>query len=563
MSKALLKHSQVRKQPFYFFLTILAVFAGSLLPSSGAMAEGCDDYHAVPPFLSSKLRPNVMFMLDNSGSMKNPLGRTTGYRCGSTDTTFDSNTTYYGMFDSTKTYNYDATIVVDSTPFSGVAGMPYNVAVDTAATGAFIEDSACTLGLGNNCWSGNFLNWIVTRRIDAARQVMIGGKVESRAGYDYLTNDPTDLEWKIVGNNERSDGSICKSYSSSQDQSPFPADSLFTVWSPAESGATLALYDPYAKISNQSTNLIVDENGTVIGETGFISSFSADAGANSWKTVSLIKTDYTNPVVVATPLSYNGGDPSVVRVNNLQTDSFDIRLEEWEYKDANHTNEDISYIVVEAGSYTLENSQQLVAGTESVDDSWTAIVPLGFASQPVILSTVNSNNGDDTVTTRHKNTAADGSFDLRLQEEEAGGAHVNETVAYLALEQGTYDVGLLNFEVGTVTDVTEAWKTISFGTTKQSPTFLASMQTSNDTDPATLRYKSFSSTSVEIFVEEETSVNADTSHGNENVGYVTISSTAYNIALIVEEEPVGLLQELEEDVRLGLSFYRYQKDSDI
>lgn len=204
MSKNSLKNPSIHQHGFYLSVTALAIFVKIILPSSQLMAASCDDYHAVPPFLGAVLAPNVMFMLDKSGSMKLPLGSGTGYRCNATDTAFTPDTIYYGMFDSSKNYSYDSTIAVDPTPFSGAAGMPYNVAVDTGATGAFIEDSVCTLALGNNCWSGNFLNWIVTRRIDAVRQVMIGGKVESRAGFDYITSDPADLEWKVVGNNERS-----------------------------------------------------------------------------------------------------------------------------------------------------------------------------------------------------------------------------------------------------------------------------------------------------------------------------------------------------------------------
>ena len=139
MQNPLLNRSLVRQRRLPLVLAILAFSTTSFFSSPQLLSASCDDYHAVPPFLSSKLKPNVMFMLDNSGSMKNPLGSTTGYECGSTDTAFASATTYYGMFDSTKTYSYDDTIPVDPTPFSGAAGMPYNVTVDTTATGTFIS----------------------------------------------------------------------------------------------------------------------------------------------------------------------------------------------------------------------------------------------------------------------------------------------------------------------------------------------------------------------------------------------------------------------------------------
>jgi len=542
--------------PYVFFLVSTCL----VISSAQVMASSCDDYTALPPFLVSKLPPNVMFMLDNSGSMKEPLGSTTGYKCNSTDSGFNPAKTYFGMFASAKKYKYDLTIPVDPTPF---AGTPYTVTVDTTSTGAFVEDAACTFGAGNNCWSGNFLNWMVTRKMDAARQVMIGGKVEGRTGYDYVAGDSGDLEWKIVGNNERSDYSICKAYSSSQSYSPFPANSLFTVWSPAEDGATKTSYKPYAQLSNSNAGVIVNSAGTVIGESGTVSNFGEDADAGTWKTVSLAKTNYSNPVVIARPLSYNGADPSVLRVFDVQAGSFKIRLEEWEYLDGAHTTEDFSYIVVEAGTHTLPGGKRLVAGKLNTNSTGANVASLGFAAKPVILTTVTTNNESDTVTTRLSNIGANGSFTVKLQEEESRGAHANETIAYLALTPGTYDVGLLKLEVGTITGVTNAWKTISYATPKSSVAFVADMQTTNDNDTASLRYRNLSSTSVEIFAEEEKSNGTEVTHAVEDVGYVIIDTPGYNIAVIVEEEPTGLVQDFAGDVRLGLSFYRYQKDSDI
>lgn len=531
-------------------LLALFVFVIAAMPTSLLMAAGCDDYHAVPPFLSAKLPPNVMIMLDNSGSMKNRI----------ITSSFNPGTAYYGLFESNTNYRYDSTVPVDTTPYSGT---PYNVTVDTTATGAFIEDAACTLGSGNNCWSGNFLNWLTTRRIDAARKVLVGGKVESRNGYDYLGSDSI-LEWKIVGNNERSDHSFSKTYSLSQNYSPAPANSTFTIESPAEDGTTMTSYDPYAKISTSTATLFENKAGDIIGETGTIGAISADAkDAGTWDTITLKKTDYTNPVVIARPLSYNGGDPSVVRVSDVQSGSFKIRVEEWEHDDGGHTDEAVSYMVVEAGAHILPNDQILLASTVDVDSNWETVTPLGLSAVPVVLTTVTTNSDGDTVTTRIKDVTA-GSFDVRLQEEENLGTHPDETVAYIVLQQGTYDVGSLTFEVDVKTNVDDSqWTTINFsGASKR--IFLADMQTTNGADTASLRYQSLESTSVQIFVEEETSADSETGHADEDVGYVAINNpNIYNIALIVDEEPTGLIQEIVNDVRLGVSFYRYQKDSDI
>ncbi|MCP4182505.1 MAG: hypothetical protein GY761_04210 [Hyphomicrobiales bacterium] len=539
-------------------IIVLIVF-GVLNSATGLFAATMAQYNAIPPFLSIEVLPNVMFMLDNSGSMKHSLA----------ESGFDNSKVYYGMFEGTKNYKYDSSITLDA---DGYNGTPYNVTV-SATPGAFVEDSGCTIGSGNNCWSGSFLNWLVTRRIDAARKVMVGGKVEDRNGHDYLSGDGGDLEWKIVANNERRDPALHRTYSASQTYTPFPDSTPFIVFSPAEPGTATATYDPYAKLEVSIPALqptpIQNSVGTDIGEYGTLSRVGADAKAGNWLTVSLTH-DYTDPVVVAIPLSYYGADPSVARIKSVDAsaDTFKIRIEEWEYDDGGHTGEDVSYLVFEKGTHVLTGGQIIVAGTKSVDTSDTNvdISGAGYTVVPVVFSSVTTNNDPNSVTTRQKNITTN-SFSITLQEEENGGAHSTETVSYIALDAGSYNDGSNTaFQVGTKTGVNENWATISFTDTGINPSFLAAMQTTNGTDPAVLRYQDLGTDSVDIFVEEEQSDDSEVAHSDETVGYAVISpmtSVEFNIALIVEEEPEGLLHDIQDKVRLGVSFYNYKKDSDF
>ena len=560
------------------------LFSGyNIAPVIGAEVA---DYRALPPFLTTEVTPNVMFMLDNSGSMKKSLYDGGSYKCKSYGADFNPAKEYYGPFDETITYKYDGTIPIDYNGYNGNGTTDSSYTIDVnldgktdsqdinGLPGAFVEDAACSPGAGINCWDGNFLNWMVTRRIDAARKVMIGGKVESRKGYDYRGNDG-DLEWKIVVNNERSDNSICKTDASAQTYSPYPNGTKFKITSPAEKGKTLSSYDPYAKLQAegslpQSTQSIEDKDGAVIGESGIIKRFNKDAGRNKWETVSL-QSNYTDPIVVATPFSYNGPDPSIARVYDIRGNSFKIRIEEWEYLDGRHTYEDISYLVIERGEHTLTGGEKIIAGTQGVDATrWETvdISSAGFATTPIIISTVTTNFNGDTVTTRQQNIDND-SFEIILQEEEDcrnrgdRKRHPEETVSFIVLEQGSYSGGLTFFEVGTKS-VRSKFSTISFAEEVREPNFLASIQTFKSGDPASLRYKSLTSNSVNIFIEEEKSADTEMNHVNEDVGYVIISKiNRFNIALLVDEEPTGLLHDVADKVRLGLSFYKYKKDSDI
>ncbi len=88
--------------------------------------------------------------------------------------------------------------------------------------------------------------------------------------------------------------------------------------------------------SGDITNL----DGEVIGETGRVSVNQANTS------ISLNHT-YHNPVVVLGGVTMNSGDGAVIRVENLTANSFEVKIEEWEYEDFSHSQEDLTYLVVE------------------------------------------------------------------------------------------------------------------------------------------------------------------------------------------------------------------------
>jgi type IV pilus assembly protein PilY1 len=561
------------------FITLSAyttIFVFLLIPSH-IFASSCENYSATPPFLTTTVKPNVLFMLDNSGSMKTPIYNS-GYKkdcTGNAGTGFNSSNNYYGLFDSSTNYEYDFLIPIDNSPYDGTTDAPYNITdasgnilIDTTATGAFIE-STCTIAPGQNCWSGNFLNWLTTRRIDAARKALIGGKVESRLGYDYQSSGGTS--WKIVGNNEPSDYSICKKNSQSVSYSPFPSNTKFHIYSPAEDGTSESLYDPYAKIepvglTTTATYIIKDTDGDIVGEWGQITDLT-----HSPQTITF-KNTYVNPVIISKPMSYNGANTGVIRINYdtaLSSNSFTIQVQEWEYENGDHTQETVSYFVFEQGTHTFTTPNgtiKLVAGSVSMNDnvpSFKTINNLGLSTKPVVITSVTSIKDSLAVTTRLKDITID-SFKVALQEEENQGIHETENVHYIAVEPGQFFTGTrdLYFSAGSQSGFNENFQNLNFDSITASA-FIADIQTVNNTDPVSLRYKDFSSISVSISTEEEKSKDDEITHPNEEVGYLAIAQPSFNIALIVNEEPEGLVQSIDDKVRTGISFYKYQRDSDI
>ncbi len=131
-----------------------ACHSESVLPQPPQVSMPC----AVPPFLSETVTPNVLVILDNSGSMNWPAyfdpasNDPTVYDYGS----YIHTLRYYGYADPDSYYQYGTNRFEITTTWKGTA------------------DPA------NKRFSGNFLNWMLSRRIDIARQVICGGKCASR-----------------------------------------------------------------------------------------------------------------------------------------------------------------------------------------------------------------------------------------------------------------------------------------------------------------------------------------------------------------------------------------------
>lgn len=529
---------KIPKNDILFTTVIILYFCLIAVTSSQAAKEA--DYDAIPPFTTSKVKPSVLIMLDNSGSMKNKMY----------PGDFNPSKNYFGIFDSKKNYRYDSNIPVDTNPYSG---LPYNVSIDTNSKGAFVEDDTCDINsTENNCWSGNFLNWLTTKRIDSARMVLVGGKVEDRNGYPYLGSG---IQWKIMGNNERSDHTFTGSYEDCSHFTPFSGPCTFKVVSPAQKGTVQSVYRPYAqaRLMSLGTSLIVDSSNSTIGEIGLVKDFT-----HEWKTVHLQGT-YSDPIVIAGPLTYDGRDPSTIRIRNVNSNSFEIRVNEWPYRDGSHTTENAYFIVVEKGNYTLPNGNSLIANRSSIDSTWHTLnfIP-PFTENPIVLTSVTTNNQTQAAVVRVKNITTT-NFMMKLQGEEKNPSHGLENVDYLAIEPGEFSLqdNETKLSVERVYNVDENWKSIYPG-----GFLVASIDTFNGKDTCSLRTDG----TGKIKIEEEKSEDDETHHAGETVGFIyrkLNESRVYNVAVIVHQEPRGLLHDIYNSVRLGLSFYNYKRDDDF
>ncbi len=263
----------------------------------------------------------------------------------------------------------------------------------------------------------------------------------------------------------------------------------------------------------------------IIGETGIVDNFNHNS-----QTI-LFDHNYVNPVIFAQPLSYNGGQTAIVRIEDVQQDRFTASIQEPRNLDGKHVNESFSYLVMEMGTWQLEDSSVLEVGTVDTNllapNGWENIsYTSDFTEDPLVFSQVQTDNDRDFVRTRQRNASNSG-FQLAMEEEEAYGnsGHGNETVGWLALSAGTGSWGQNSYQAGqTGNSVTHNWHTINFENSfAQPPVFLASVATYDGGDSSGLRYRNLNGDRVNIKIEEDTSKDGETNHTTEAVNFLAIS----------------------------------------
>jgi len=295
------------------------------------------------------------------------------------------------------------------------------------------------------------------------------------------------------------------------------------------SGATLS--ETVAPAAQLQINVAAD--GPVVGA---LTPVNPDGG-NSYQTVSLPRS-FTDPVVIAKPLELTL-QRGHTRIRNVQSDTFEIRVEEWSGQDdTSHPEADVSYIVVEAGVTTLDGGTVLDAGTVDVAESFG--LRNGFESvtfsdtltNPIAMAQTQTANDTDAVTShisskKDISTASIGGtgMEIKIENDSRNSAlHDTETVGYIAIEStesltdGEDTLGGVTFAAGdTPTEINENPKRVDFGGSYPDG-FVADLQTFIGAQEHYLRYDTRTDTGVDILIEED--LGRDNSHADNAVGYL-------------------------------------------
>lgn len=284
---------------------------------------------------------------------------------------------------------------------------------------------------------------------------------------------------------------------------------------------TYRLTDIYGASDQASVAITIagiDDAPMPIGQSGMVT--VSQTGPNQWHSVSFDAV-ISDAVVVMGPLSFNDGDAAVTRVRNITDTGFEFQIDEWNYLDGAHGQETIGWLALSEGSHSLGNGQTVIAGSASIGTGFSNIAFGESLGEAVVLAQASSVNEADAITTRIRNVDATG-FQLQIEEEEALGPHVAETVSWIAMETGAaagLDV------VRTADQLDERVDDFTFANAFASaPVVLADMQSADGGDPAALRLSALDGSGLSLFVQEEQSANTETGHVDEIAGYVALDA---------------------------------------
>ncbi|MHC4562887.1 MAG: hypothetical protein ACYS8X_08965, partial [Planctomycetota bacterium] len=306
-----------------------------------------------------------------------------------------------------------------------------------------------------------------------------------------------------------------------------------TEWRSGDVGAfTVKAYDG-TMTSRSAVTVRIDtaSNGSSqpFGEVGQVTDLS-----HAPQTI-ILSHSYINPVVFASPVTFNGWNMSVVRVAAVEADRFTMWVDEAPDHNGRHVAETITYAVVEAGVWQLSDGSVIEAGVVSTDatvgarvvNDWEAVTFNGsFASAPAALSQVQTANDSAWVKTRQSSITSGGMLLAMEGAEAESGSHGAESIGYLAVTGGQGSIDGVAWQASlTGRQVSSSVMQVNFGQSFASaPLVLANMGSYYGTNNAHLRMNSVSGTSMRMHVEEDTTWDSELAHGAEQISFIALGA---------------------------------------
>ncbi|MEM7145261.1 MAG: DUF1800 family protein [Verrucomicrobiota bacterium] len=235
---------------------------------------------------------------------------------------------------------------------------------------------------------------------------------------------------------------------------------------------------------------------------------------------------YNGPIFLARQQVEDGGNTAVVRSANVTETGLDVWIEEEQANDAelNHTTEDVGYIVL--GTSAGENQAKFEVGEITTDQlnssQWHSVSFADTYTNPVVVLGPLSYNDGEPATTRVRGVTSTG-FEFQIDEwDYLDGVHGEETLSYIVMEAGRYEMGGLEWEAGTVAGIDGSRTTVPFGGTFGStPVVFAEVVTDNEPNAVESRLRTINGSSFDVELDRQ---EGGGTHGAETLAYIAIES---------------------------------------
>jgi hypothetical protein len=233
---------------------------------------------------------------------------------------------------------------------------------------------------------------------------------------------------------------------------------------------------------------------------------------------------FTDPVVVIKPLSFYGARPDVIRVKDIDSQGFWVRIQEWDYRDTGHGFDSANYLVIERGRHQLDNGTWLEAGsilTTATNAYEYQGFSQAFAIPPVVLASVSSFNEEQAVNARLNRISPSGFFVGLLDQDAYDVRVVPERIDFVAWEPSVGTMENLRFEVGRMGETLNAmaYRLFYQGDYARTPVFMGDLLTTNGLAESSLRINFIDSDRVDFWVQGAKEVDMTTNQASEDVGY--------------------------------------------
>ncbi|WP_255475856.1 cadherin domain-containing protein [Synechococcus sp. BIOS-E4-1] len=294
-------------------------------------------------------------------------------------------------------------------------------------------------------------------------------------------------------------------------------------------------------IIDLSSRFLVDKYGNKFAEYGY-----AKVGPAFQKIDLNLPGGFSSPLVFSNVVSRNEQDPVATRLHAVKKSSFQVQLDEPKYYGTSqgksfHTDEIISYFVIETGKHELVDEKIFLANSEgqkrhpsnpsTKSSSWSGTIPFSgadFSDIPVLFGQSQTHNGSDFITTRTKNVSSTG-FQYSFQEAEHKGGHpAKEIFAWMAYSGGKSNSGGIDLEGQALGKVfTHKPKEQTFlNTYASTPFLLAGLRTFEGSDPAFSRVHNLNTSTFSVGIQEDTSSDGEVTHSsNESIHYLAIGTS--------------------------------------